>query len=173
LEDALNLMVERVHCLQASPLQPERLTAFERVAQAVTYSSPNLGIISLSSGERVEAEMGTAFYWSRQMQQPSGHLTLEVLRQHKLEVMVEIGCPKKDHESLEIGLWLPSLSHSLEDWQTILQSLGKLYIGGGDIDWAGFDRDYCRRCLQLPTYPFQRQLCRFETSKNELEKVNN
>ena len=25
------------------------------------------------------------------------------------------------------------------------------------VDWAGFDRDYSRRKLELPTYPFQRQ----------------
>jgi NADPH:quinone reductase-like Zn-dependent oxidoreductase/acyl carrier protein len=30
-------------------------------------------------------------------------------------------------------------------------------VGGVAVDWAGFDRDYERRRVVLPTYPFQRQ----------------
>jgi len=39
----------------------------------------------------------------------------------------------------------------------MLTSLGTLYELGVNIDWAGFDRDYARRRVALPTYPFQRQ----------------
>jgi len=43
------------------------------------------------------------------------------------------------------------------DWLTIVESLGRLYVGGVPVDWAAFDRDYCRRRVPLPTYPFQRR----------------
>jgi acyl transferase domain-containing protein len=39
----------------------------------------------------------------------------------------------------------------------MLTSLGALYARGVSIDWHGFERDYVRRRVALPTYPFQRQ----------------
>jgi thioesterase domain-containing protein/NAD(P)-dependent dehydrogenase (short-subunit alcohol dehydrogenase family)/aryl carrier-like protein len=35
--------------------------------------------------------------------------------------------------------------------------LGELYKYGVSIDWLGFDKDYVRHKVSLPTYPFQRQ----------------
>ncbi len=37
------------------------------------------------------------------------------------------------------------------------ESLATLYVQGVVVDWAGFDRDYPRRRVVLPTYPFQRK----------------
>jgi amino acid adenylation domain-containing protein/thioester reductase-like protein len=53
--------------------------------------------------------------------------------------------------------WLPSLRQGQDDWQTILESLGKLYVRGADVDWAGFDEGYPRHKVSLPNYPFERQ----------------
>lgn len=54
-------------------------------------------------------------------------------------------------------LWLPSLRPNQEDWPTLLHSLERLYLRGVPIDWLGFDQDYSRHRVSLPTYPFQRQ----------------
>ena len=35
--------------------------------------------------------------------------------------------------------------------------LSALYVRGGDIDWASFDRGFPRRKIALPTYPFERK----------------
>ena len=43
------------------------------------------------------------------------------------------------------------------DWPSLLKNLARLYVSGAQIDWAGFDRNYRRYPLVLPTYPFQRQ----------------
>ena len=58
-----------------------------------------------------------------------------------------------------------------ENWQTILHSLGELYVRGAAIDWFKFDQDYCRRRLQLPTYPFQRQRYWFKTPAEEPQQI--
>lgn len=55
------------------------------------------------------------------------------------------------------ALWLASLIKGEDDWQMMLTSLGLLYEHGVDVDWEGFDRDYSRRRVTLPTYPFQRK----------------
>ncbi len=95
------------------------------------------------------------------------------------------------------GVWLPSLRPSLiplptplsqagavgipfergkpddtelfsSDWQQMLSSLGQLYLQGVKIDWIGFDRNYTRQKVALPTYPFQRQ--RYWVDVNEYQK---
>ena len=43
------------------------------------------------------------------------------------------------------------------NWQGLLDELSILYIKGVPVDWAAFDRDYFRRKVALPTYPFERQ----------------
>ncbi len=40
---------------------------------------------------------------------------------------------------------------------------------GVEVDWAGFDRDYQRRKVWLPTYPFQRQRYWLETAPSPVE----
>jgi acyl transferase domain-containing protein/NAD(P)-dependent dehydrogenase (short-subunit alcohol dehydrogenase family)/acyl carrier protein len=77
-------------------------------------------------------------------------------------------------------LWLPSLRSGQEDWQQILQSLGELYVRGVPVDWSGFDQDYSRHKVVLPTYPFQRQRYWIETAgsrsirhtKSEIQKYH-
>ncbi len=97
----------------------------------------------------------------------------------------------------DVGVWLPSLrpnkipqQHSplpkgvrgiergkSEDaallrgeWQQILSSLSELYVRGAKIDWSGFDRDYQRQKVTLPTYPFQRQRYWIESEKSGLSE---
>src|SRR5262249_43623577 len=41
-----------------------------------------------------------------------------------------------------------------EVWSVMLSSVGWVYCRGVKIDWAAFDRDYPRRKVPLPTYPF-------------------
>jgi SAM-dependent methyltransferase/NAD(P)-dependent dehydrogenase (short-subunit alcohol dehydrogenase family) len=38
-----------------------------------------------------------------------------------------------------------------------LDSLGRIYLRGAEIDWNAFDQPYQRRRTPLPTYPFQRK----------------
>lgn len=64
---------------------------------------------------------------------------------------------RSQHTSVHTPLWLPSLRPNQEDWPTLLQSLETLYLRGVPINWLGFDQDYCRSRVPLPTYPFQRQ----------------
>ena len=60
-------------------------------------------------------------------------------------------------------MWLPSLRQGREEWRELLTSLATLYARGTEVDWPGFDRDYSRRKVTLPTYPFQRERYWMET----------
>jgi len=55
---------------------------------------------------------------------------------------------------------LPSLRHPQDkqaDVAFLLNTVGKLWLQGGQIDWSGFYAKEHRHHLPLPTYPFERQ----------------
>ena len=54
------------------------------------------------------------------------------------------------------GTWLSSLGAHGDDWRQLCAAAGRLYVDGVNLDWEGFDRDYARRKVQVPTYPFER-----------------
>jgi acyl transferase domain-containing protein len=56
-----------------------------------------------------------------------------------------------------VPAWLPSLRNRHDDWRQMLSSLAEMYVRGVDIDWSGFDRDYGRRRVTTPAYPFTRK----------------
>ena len=53
-----------------------------------------------------------------------------------------------------------SLPHSLDqgdDERHLIAALGRLFLNGVNVDWAGFQGRVRRRRVALPTYPFERQ----------------
>jgi acyl transferase domain-containing protein/aryl carrier-like protein len=147
-----------------SPLIEPMLPAFSHVVGEVTLSSPQINLISNLTGELATAEITTSAYWCRHVTHPVKFAaSMETLSKQGCDVFVEIG-PKPALLGMgrqclpeDVGVWLPSLRQGADDWQQLLQSLGELYVRGATIDWTGFDRDYQRRRVALPTYPFQRQ----------------
>jgi acyl transferase domain-containing protein/acyl carrier protein len=147
-----------------SPLMEPMVREFERVARQVSFSPPQLKLISNVTGSLVTDEVATPEYWCRHVLQPVRFAaSIETLDHLGVETLVEIGAkpillgmarqclPDKQ------ALWLPSLRPEQDDWQVLLASLAELYVHGVSVNWLGFDRDYERRRLWLPTYPFQRQ----------------
>ena len=108
-------------------------------------------------------EMTEPSYWRRQIRETVRFgAGMETLAVAKCEVLIEVG----PHPALMAGsgegaarerLWVPSLRRGCDDWTTLLTSVARLYVAGVPIDWAGFDRPYARRRVELPTYPWQRE----------------
>jgi malonyl CoA-acyl carrier protein transacylase len=157
-----------------SPLMEPMLADFKRVAAKVTYSTPQIELISNLTGQTVTTEMSKPEYWIDHVQQPVRFTdSLKIIQQRGCEVFVEIG-PNPTLLGMisyclpeEARVCLPSLRQGHSDWQQILQSLATLYLHGVQVDWCGFDRDYPRRRQPLPTYPFQRQRFWVDRPKNE------
>ena len=154
-----------------SPLMEPMLADFQRVAVDVTYSSPRIRLISNVTGELANAEIATPEYWCRHIRQPIKFAAgMETLHRLGYQVFVEIG-PKPTLLGMgrqclpeEGQQWLSSLHPKKEDWQQLLQSLAALYLINVPVDLFGFDRDYQRHRLQLPTYPWQRSRYWFENT---------
>ncbi|MDH3602772.1 MAG: SDR family NAD(P)-dependent oxidoreductase, partial [Candidatus Tectomicrobia bacterium] len=146
-----------------SPLMEPMLTAFAQVARIVDYAPPQTELISNVTGELIAEDIATPDYWCQHIREPVRFAAgMATLHQQGYDLFVEVGpqpilldmgrqCLPED-----VGVWLPSLRRT-QEWEVLLQSVGALYERGGSVDWAGFDRDYMRRKVVVPTYPFQRQ----------------
>ncbi|MEM9155469.1 MAG: acyltransferase domain-containing protein, partial [Cyanobacteria bacterium P01_F01_bin.33] len=157
-----------------SPLMEPMLAEFERVASTVTYAPPKLGLVSNVTGDYIGDEAATAAYWCRHVRQPVQFApSLETLKQRGYEVFVEIGSKPtlcnlgRACLSEKSMTWLPSLHPKREDWSQLLESVASLYACGGAVDWRGFDRDYPRQWVDVPTYPFKQQRCWFDTDSEK------
>lgn len=146
-----------------SPFMEPIVTEFANVASKVVYSTPQLELISNVTGLLAESEVASS-YWCRHILEPVRFTAgMKTLHDRGYQIFVEIG----PHPVLtvmgrqclpeETKVWLPSLKRGQSDWQQLLPSLKTLYEQGLAVDWSGFDRDYPRQRLSLPTYPFQRQ----------------
>jgi acyl transferase domain-containing protein/acyl carrier protein len=158
------------HAFHSHLMEPI-LESFERVASKLSFGAPTIDLISNLTGEVVQAgQICDADYWRRHVREPVRFAEgMQTLRERGCQVLLEVGpqatllgMGKKcwPHSS---GTWLPSLRKGRDDWQQLLSSLQALYVRGVEVDWSGFDRDYRRRKVALPTYPFQRQRYWLET----------
>lgn len=141
------------------------LPAFEQALGGLEFKPPYVTLISNLTGSPAKfAEIGSSKYWLKQMRAPvQFEKSIKALVAQGVTHFIEIGA----HPVL-LGMaaecvpgaaveWLPSLRRNRADWFDLLESLQRLYVGGANVDWAGFDRDYSRRRVALPTYPFRRR----------------
>jgi acyl transferase domain-containing protein/NADPH:quinone reductase-like Zn-dependent oxidoreductase/nucleoside-diphosphate-sugar epimerase len=148
-----------------SPMMEPMLAAFERSVSEVKLRPPRLPLISNLTGRLANAEEVTRpEYWRRHVREPVRFAAgMESLAEAECELFLEVGptpvllgmgaqCVKQPDV-----LWLPTLRPNHDDWDGLLASLQQMYHAGVAVDWNGFDGDFRRRKVGLPTYPFQRE----------------
>jgi acyl transferase domain-containing protein/acyl carrier protein len=157
-----------------SPLMEPMLADFEKTLNSVSFHAPRIALVSNLTGDFAGSDMASAEYWLKHVRRPVRFSdSMENLHRKGYEVFMEIGpkpvllgmgrlCLPKD-----AGLWLPGLRPNRSDWQQLLESLAELYVRGAEVDWRGFDQDYSREKVHLPTYPFQRQKYWIESAFSE------
>ncbi|WRH68368.1 MAG: acyltransferase domain-containing protein [Planktothrix sp. GU0601_MAG3] len=147
-----------------SPLIEPICEEFKTILQEIDFAQPQIPLISNLTGEIADDRIITPEYWLQHLLQTvqfhQGVLSLQSLG---CDTFIEIGPQPvllgiiQSSISSSNPLILPSLRSGFSDWQVLLESLGKLYVRGSNIDWFGFNKDYdCSRC-SLPTYPFQQR----------------
>jgi thioester reductase-like protein len=152
-----------------SPLMEPMLEGFGRFAAGLRYARPQIRLISNVSGETLESADGE--YWVKHAREAvQFQRCMETVAAQECTVLVEIGPGTtllgmgRQCVAAEGKQWLPSLRRGKEDWESLLESLGEMYLEGCAVDWAAFNRPYRRRRVPLPTYPFQRERHWHETS---------
>jgi acyl transferase domain-containing protein/acyl-CoA synthetase (AMP-forming)/AMP-acid ligase II/acyl carrier protein len=145
-----------------SPLMEPALAGFEHVFSGAGLAPPAMPIYSNVSGGIAGAELATPAYWVDHLRQPVRFAAgIRAMLVDGIDCFLEIG-PRPallalarqsaDDENL---LWLPSLRPRTDDHAQLLDSLGRLFVRGANVDARGFDADWPRRRVPVPTYPFQ------------------
>ncbi|MCJ8280230.1 MAG: polyketide synthase dehydratase domain-containing protein, partial [Rivularia sp. ALOHA_DT_140] len=167
LEDGLKLLVS------------SDKNEFEKIANSINYSFPKIKIFSQITGKLINSEIATSSYWCERISQTVSLDKIKIidnLKEIDCDICLELGVKStlsKD-SSTEI-LFLSSLSEgdNKQDWQIMLSSLAQMYVNGVNINWRGFEQDYLRNRVVLPTYPFQRQRYWIEAANHhQLSKIN-
>jgi acyl transferase domain-containing protein len=167
--DALNQAGIRFKKLQTShafhsALMEPILAEFRSITAAISYHAPQVPLISNLTGQPVGVNEINAEYWCQHLRQAVQFAQgLQSLDELSIDTFLEIGpqptligigqqcLSDKEH------LWLNSLRLGRADWTQMLHSLTRLSVTGLSINWQGFDLDYHRQRIPLPTYPFQRK----------------
>ncbi|HEY0781315.1 MAG TPA: condensation domain-containing protein, partial [Thermoanaerobaculia bacterium] len=151
------------------------------LASTITLRAPSVPLVSNVTGTWMTAEQATdPSYWASHLCRPVRFAAgLCELWRERSRALVEVG-PGQSLGSLavqqaaegdgETGPVLASLRHvwdRQEDGAFLLQALGKLWLSGCKVDWAGFRGSERRRRVPLPTYPFERQRYWIEARETE------
>lgn len=165
-----------------SPLMDSILDDFESFAKRISYSTPRIPLCSNLLGGILEPDFTPdASYWRDHIRAEVKFAAgMQALAHLGMDAFVEIG-----PSPVLLGMgkrclpdsksaWVPSLRQNQDDWQIILDGLGKLYTQGADVNWAGFDAGYTRHKVSLPNYPFDRQRYWLEpsTKKPSIERAS-
>jgi acyl transferase domain-containing protein/acyl carrier protein len=148
-----------------SPLMEPILADFEKAVTEIPLQNPTIRLVSNLTGQVAKpGELIRADYWRNHLREP-------VRFGAGIQTLFDLGCDT----FLELGpnpvllgmgqqcatganaIWRSTLRQGRNDWSESLASLQALYHAGVSVDWKGFDHDYSRRKIRIPTYPFQRQ----------------
>jgi acyl transferase domain-containing protein/NADPH:quinone reductase-like Zn-dependent oxidoreductase/thioesterase domain-containing protein/acyl carrier protein len=166
-EDALTLILD--HVMGSGDRNEPRVAAAN-----LEFAAPRVGLISTASGQLAHELATSADYWMRRMEAsiPSA-VGFQTLHRSGCQMCVEMGLnstlaglAKELLPELE-WTWLPSLEGGQDALQTMLKSLGQLWVRGIDVNWTGFYRNRLRRRVALPSYPFQRERFSLERARQD------
>jgi acyl transferase domain-containing protein/NADPH:quinone reductase-like Zn-dependent oxidoreductase/NADP-dependent 3-hydroxy acid dehydrogenase YdfG len=162
-----------------SPLMEPMLAAFEKAVGEISLQPPAFRLISNLTGRVAKAEEITQpEYWRSHLREPVRFADgIRTLAESGCDIFLELGpspvllamglqCTTKSN-----ALWLPTLRPGRDDWPELLGSLQMLHHAGIPVNWKGFDCDYPRRKIRLPTYPFQRERFWFESKRDSGDEL--
>ncbi|MFN6560885.1 MAG: type I polyketide synthase [Nostoc sp. ChiSLP01] len=170
------------HAFHSSLMQP-MLKEFEVVACQIDYHQPRIQLIANLTGQVAQREIATPEYWVKHVREAvQFEKSIQTLQQSGYELFLELSAKPtllgmaRQCLPENSAVWLPSLHPGQSDWYSILPSLAQLYTHGVAVDWLGFDCDYTRAKVVLPTYPWQRQRCWTKSTpasaKSSLQKLH-
>jgi phthiocerol/phenolphthiocerol synthesis type-I polyketide synthase E len=153
------------HAFHSAMMDPI-LEPFRDQVARVALRAPQVPFISSVTGTWIRDEEATdPGYWSRQVRATvrfANGVGAALARSGK-PALLEIG-PARTLSGLaaaqagaETFRVVASLGGANEEAAALLEALGRLWLAGVPIDWAGFHAHERRHRVALPTYPFERK----------------
>ncbi len=154
------------HAFHSALMEP-MLAEFEQVAASITYSPPQIPIVSNLTGEALSAEQATdPAYWVAQVRQPVRFgAGIEHLTEHGASAFLELGpdaalspmaqaCLAESETGATVA---PLLRQGRPEGRSLLSALAAAHAGGATVAWGKLLAGQGAKRVSLPTYPFQRQ----------------
>ncbi|MCC5616012.1 SDR family oxidoreductase [Nostoc sp. CHAB 5836] len=162
------------HAFHSHKMEPI-IETFIQSLQNLKLNSPKIPFISNVSGTWITAEVTDPNYWARHLRQPVRFsLGIAELLKQSEPILLEVGPGRtltslaKQHQTDKL-IALTSIRHPQEqqsDVEFLLNTLGRLWLVGIQIDWSGFYVNEKRHRIPLPTYPFEHQRYWIEVNRN-------
>ncbi len=143
VEDAIKLLSSSQRVRQAGESAAVACWNLTPVARQVQLAQAKVRILD-SNGEDITKLIATPQYWQEGISRTD----------------TDCGKPfasawPSDSVQIEIGVNAAAENSCPSGWASLLWRLAALYVHGATVDWNGFDRNYPRRRIPLPTYPFE------------------
>ncbi|CAL8129043.1 unnamed protein product [Orchesella dallaii] len=157
------IMLKATHAFHSKDMDPI-LDAYRNVVKTVKNLRGNdCKYISGMRGNVVDAENVNVEYWVEHTREKVNFLDASKKAVDLgCRIFIEIGpqpvlsaLTMMNSEEMQV-LCLPSLKRNEGEWETLFNTLGKLYLKGKEINWNGIDQFCERKKVRLPHYPFIR-----------------
>ena len=170
LED-LSIVCQPLHTSHAfhSAMMDPAVSKFTEVIEHVSLHEPRIPIMSTVYADWLTAEQAVnPGYWASHLRETVrfGDAVAHVARDSNY-IFLEVGpgqtlstLARQNQETKDNHLILSSLPHAQKDtsdYKYFLESTGKLWQSGIDVDWSSLYDGEQRRRVHLPTYPFERK----------------
>jgi len=155
------------HAFHSKMMDPI-IDAFADHAKQVRMHPPKIPIISTVTGTWITPdEIMNAVYWVKNLRQTVrfADCVQELLKEPN-RALLEVGpgqtlstLARQDPIKSKEQIVLSSIRHPKDeksDNAFILNTLGRLWLAGVQMDWSGFYKDEKRHRVPLPSYPFER-----------------
>jgi acyl transferase domain-containing protein/thioesterase domain-containing protein len=156
------------HAFHSKMMEPI-LDAFKEQVGRVRVSPPKIPFVSNLTGTWITSEEAMdPSYWAKHLRQTVRFSDcMQELLKEPNRVFLEVGpgqtlsiLARQHLDGSKGRVVLSSIRHPKEqksDIAFILNTLGRLWLAGVEVDWSGFYKDERRHRIPLPTYPFERQ----------------
>lgn len=159
------------HAFHSSMMDPI-LADFEEEVGKIKFNTPNIPIVSAATGTWLkESEVTSTSYWVNHLRNTVRFAdAIDTILELENPILLEVGPGKalstlarqQSGGSLSIFPSLVFPEEQNNEYATLLESLGEIWLKGIDPEWKAFYNDRERKLISLPSYVFDRKPCWIE-----------